>query len=276
MIFSIVNVTNRPGVETTIDRICLVLCLLGANGLSTPSIGPRGTARCGSIKPAPSDISFLFTLFLFLFLHLPSLLHTMSYYGGDPYSRPPPGPPQPYGAPPYQQPPYGQPPQQPPYQQQPYDQQGYDRPSYDRAPYSAPPPQARPPPGPPPPLPQGWHQEWEPSARRAFWVEQSTGRSEWELRSQAQGSGYYDGSRSVPPPASQGGYYPPPGPPPPQPGYDNRSPGPYAPYPPPGEPVPEKKSSNAGKYLAAGAAGLALGGIGAAIYEHESEFLFPG
>lgn len=31
----------------------------------------------------------------------------------------------------------------------------------------------------------------------------------------------------------------------------------------------EKKSSNAGKYLAAGAAGLALGGIAGAVIEHE-------
>ncbi|CEJ61563.1 hypothetical protein PEBR_35612 [Penicillium brasilianum] len=169
----------------------------------------------------------------------------MSYYGGDPYNRPPPGPPAGYD-------------QRPPYD---------NRPPYDRAPYSAPPPQARPPPGPPPPLPAGWHQEWEPNMRRAFWVEDNTGRAQWEPP--YQGQGYYDGSRSVPPPESQGGYYaPPPGPPPPA-GYDQRGYG--GGYEQQAPVVVEEKKSNAGKYLAAGAAGLALGGIAGAIIEHERD-----
>ncbi|CAI7637773.1 unnamed protein product [Penicillium crustosum] len=180
---------------------------------------------------------------------------------GDPYARPPPDRPpyDPYGRPPAD--PYARPPQDG------YDRPPYDggRPAYDRGPYSAPPPLARPPPGPPPPLPQGWVQEWEPSARRAFYIEQATGRSQWEAPYQQPGySGYNDGSRSVPPPEPQGGYYaPPPGPPPVP--YDNR--GPSQDY--YQQPEPEKKSSNAGKYLAAGAAGLAVGGLGGALIAHE-------
>lgn len=147
----------------------------------------------------------------------------MSYYN-DPYGRPTPGPPP--GA---------------------YD---YQRPPYERSPYSA-----APPPGPPPPLPVGWHQEWEPNVRRAFWVEDATGRAQWELPyGPPAGQGYYDGSRSVPPPESGGYYAPPPGLPPAV----------YA-----GEYQEEEKKSNAGKYLAAGAAGLAVGGIAGAIIEHE-------
>ena len=45
--------------------------------------------------------------------------------------------------------------------------------------------------------------------------------------------------------------------------YDDRSPGYYQ------QEEPEKKSSNAGKYLAAGAAGLAVGGIAGAVIGHE-------
>lgn len=177
----------------------------------------------------------------------------MSYYPD--YNRPPQGSP-------YQQPPYDGGYQQPP-PPAPYD----NRPPYERSPYSAPPPGARPPPNPPPPAPPGWHQEWEPSTRRAFWVEEATGRSQWEspFPSAAPAgppSGYYDGSRSVPPPEPAGGYYaPPPGPPPME--YGDRGYG--GGY----EQHEEKKSSNAGKYLAAGAAGLALGGIAGAVIEHE-------
>ncbi|CAG7924720.1 unnamed protein product [Penicillium olsonii] len=191
---------------------------------------------------------------------------------GDPYARPPSDRPpyDPYGRPPAD--PYGRPPSDPyarPPSERPYEQPPYDggRPAYDRSPYSAPPPLARPPPGPPPPLPQGWVQEWEPSARRAFWVEQSTGRAQWEQPPyQPAYAGYDDGSRSVPPPGPpQGGYYAPPAGPPPVP-YDNR-PDYYQSQ----EPAPEKKSSNAGKYLAAGAAGLAVGGLAGAFIEHERD-----
>jgi hypothetical protein len=149
-------------------------------------------------------------------------------------------------------PPYGDPYARPP--QVGYDRSPYDggRPAYDRGPYSAPPPLARPPPRSPPPLPQGWVQEWEPSTRRAFYVEQATGCSQWETPYEQPGySGYDDGSRGVPPQ----------GPPPMH--YDDHSPGYYQ------QDQPEKKSSDAGKYLAAGAAGLAVGGIGGALIANE-------
>lgn len=45
--------------------------------------------------------------------------------------------------------------------------------------------------------------------------------------------------------------------------YGDHSPGYYQ------QEEPEKKSSNAGKYLAAGAAGLAVGGIAGAVIGHE-------
>ncbi|KAL4804052.1 hypothetical protein BDV18DRAFT_35031 [Aspergillus unguis] len=189
------------------------------------------------------------------------------YYGGErpPYERPP------YERPPYERPPY----ERPPYEEHrgsPYERPPYERPpysetrSYDsRPPYSPAPPSARPPQYPPPPLPIGWIQEWEPSARRAFFVETSTGRAEWTLPAELSYGGG-EGSRALPPPGGE--YYaspPPPGPPagyaPPQEGYG---------YPPQGEyEQKEKKSSDTGKLLAAGAAGLAIGGIGGAILGHE-------
>jgi hypothetical protein len=96
--------------------------------------------------------------------------------------------------------------------------------------------------------------------RRAFWVEDDTGRAQWEPPFGSPGQGYYDGSRSVPPPEPQGGYYaPPPGPPA---AYDNRG------YEQDGYQQPEQKS-NTGKYLAAGAAGLAIGAVGGAVIAHE-------
>lgn len=115
-----------------------------------------------------------------------------------------------------------------------------------------------PPLGPPPPLPAGWYQEWEPTVRRAFWVEHATGRSQWEAPYAPQpGKVYYDGSRSVPPHETAGGYYGPPAGPPPG-GYEERGYGHQG-----------DERSNAGKYLAAGAAGLAVGGIAGAVIAHE-------
>lgn len=144
----------------------------------------------------------------------------MSYYT-DPYARPPPG----------------------------YDRP-YEQPPYDRSPYSAPAPAAALPPDPPPPLPTGWHQEWEPSLRRAFWVEDATGRAQWE-------------PPYGPPPGEGYGYFAPPAGSPAG-AYEDRGGG----Y---GE---EEKSSNAGKYVAAGVAGLAVGGIAGAVVEHEIGELF--
>ena len=128
----------------------------------------------------------------------------------------------------------------------------YARPPYERGPYGGPPPLIRPPAVPPPPLPPGWRQEWEPNVRRAFWVEEATGRSQWE------------------PPIVEVAY-----------GYENRGPpGEYYAAPPGPPPVvyeertteyvePEKKHSDVGKYVAGGVAGLAVGGLAGAFLEHE-------
>ena len=215
----------------------------------------------------------------------------MSYYGEarDYYGERPPAP---YERPPYDRPPYdGAPPaerphyERPPYERPPYEEHRsyesrppYERPPYEesrsydsRPPYSGPPPSARPPSYPPPPLPIGWIQEWEPRARRAFYVETATGRSEWTLPDDVS---YGEASRSGP-----GEYY---APPPPAPAYPPQEYGAPA-YPPQdqgygGEYQKEEKKSDTGKILAAGAAGLAIGAVGGAILGHElsmSSLFFP-
>ncbi|KAL4762090.1 WW domain protein [Aspergillus foveolatus] len=201
----------------------------------------------------------------------------MSYYGEarDYYGERPPAP---YERPPYDRPPYdGAPPterphyERPPYERPPYEEhRSYEsRPPYEesrsydsRPPYSSP-PSARPPSYPPPPLPIGWIQEWEPRARRAFYVETATGRSEWTLPDDVS---YGEASRSGP-----GEYY---APPPPAPAYPPQEYGAPA-YPPQDQGYggeyqkEEKKHSDTGKILAAGAAGLAIGAVGGAILGHE-------
>ncbi|KAL4976920.1 hypothetical protein BDW66DRAFT_46108 [Aspergillus desertorum] len=207
----------------------------------------------------------------------------MSYYGEarDYYGERPPAA---YDRPPYDRPSYDRPPpppERPPYERPPYEERRsydsrppYDRPPYEgqrsydsRPPYSSAPPSTRPPSYPPPPLPIGWIQEWEPSARRAFYVETATGRTEWTLPADVS---YSEGSRSGP-----GGYYasPPPPAPAPAPGYPPQE---YAApaYPPQGygdeyQQEEKKTHSDTGKILAAGAAGLAIGAVGGAILEHE-------
>lgn len=161
----------------------------------------------------------------------------------------PPYQPGPYGQPPYYGPPGGYAPQPPYDSHPPYG--GSPQPPYDtRPPYSAPPPSSRAPPGPPPPLPVGWIQEWEPGFRRAYYLEEATGRTQWETPFESG----YEGSRSGPEPSGYYGGAPPAGyyPPPDQPPYEQ-----------------EKKHSDKGKLLAGGAAGLALGAVGGAILGHE-------
>ncbi|KAL4767978.1 hypothetical protein BDW60DRAFT_135324 [Aspergillus nidulans var. acristatus] len=197
----------------------------------------------------------------------------MSYYGEarEYYGERPPAP---YERPPYDRPPYERPPyERPPYEEHrsydsrsPYDQPPYEESrSYDsRPPYERPPPSARPPSYPPPPLPIGWIQEWEPRARRAFYIETATGRSEWTLPADVS---YGEASRSGP-----GEYYA--SPPPPAPAYPPQEYGAPA-YPPQDQGYggeyqkEEKKHSDTGKLLAAGAAGLAIGAVGGAILGHE-------
>lgn len=115
--------------------------------------------------------------------------------------------------------------------------------------------------GPPPPqappgyntisLPPGWVSQFDLSAQRWFYIEQSSGRTQWEAPSggfQAQG-GYQDASRGFGAPG--GGYD--------QSQYGNPNPGGY----PQGEPR-EEKSDKSGMLLAA-AGGLAVGAIGGAL-----------
>ncbi|KAJ5219594.1 hypothetical protein N7468_008798 [Penicillium chermesinum] len=101
---------------------------------------------------------------------------------------------------------------------------------------------------PPPPLPQGWIQEWEPSTRRAFFVDTNSGRSQWEP--------------PYGPPAGGGYYAPPPGPPGYGGGYQQTV------------VVEEQRNdsgggSSAGKMMAAGVGGLAVGALAGGFIEHE-------
>lgn len=97
--------------------------------------------------------------------------------------------------------------------------------------------------------------------RRAFWVEDATGRAQWESPfAGPPGQGYYDGSRSVPPPEPQGYYAPPPGPPV---GYDQRG------YDQGGYQQQPAQKSNTGKYVAMAAGGVAVGALAGAFIEHE-------
>lgn len=98
----------------------------------------------------------------------------------------------------------------------------------------------------------GWIQEWEPGYRRAYYVEESTGRTQWEM------------PYSTPPYGDRG----PPGPPG---GYYGQPPyGPPGGYAPPEGPPPQKRDhGDASKLIGAGVAGLALGAAGGALWEHE-------
>ncbi|RDW67296.1 uncharacterized protein DSM5745_09162 [Aspergillus mulundensis] len=114
------------------------------------------------------------------------------------------------------------------------------------------------------------YEQWEPSARRAFYVESATGRAEWTLPADVS---YGEASRAAPGP--EYGYASPPPPPaayPPQ-GYGAPAPAPGG-YPAQGyggeyQAPEEKEKSDKGKILAAGAAGLAIGAVGGAILGHE-------
>lgn len=69
-------------------------------------------------------------------------------------------------------------------QQQPYSTQGpgyYQQPQQQPYGQGAPVPQGPPAPyGPPPPMPSGWFQQWDQANQRAYYVEQATGRTQWD------------------------------------------------------------------------------------------------
>ncbi|OJJ50672.1 hypothetical protein ASPZODRAFT_234263 [Penicilliopsis zonata CBS 506.65] len=161
-----------------------------------------------------------------------------------------------YNRPPYGGPPYGE----PPYAYGGPGGYGGPRGPPPRGPPQRPPGPA-PPPGPPPPLPPGWYQEWDANNQRAFWVEEATGRSQWE---NPYPPTQFD--RGMPPPVppmdgGRGYYRDAPPPPPPQGGYDYYQRG--------QDEQPQKRSIGMGKMFAAGAAGVALGAVGGALLEHE-------
>ena len=101
-----------------------------------------------------------------------------SYYGN---SGPPQGqgypPPQGQGYPPPQA--QGYPPQGQGYPSQGYPPQGYPQ----QQPYGQGPPPPVGPPAPygaPPPMPPGWIQQWDQNSQRWFYIEQATGRTQWD------------------------------------------------------------------------------------------------
>ncbi|KAL8807172.1 MAG: hypothetical protein Q9182_000854 [Xanthomendoza sp. 2 TL-2023] len=142
--------------------------------------------------------------------------------------------------------------QQTPYGQQPQ----YNNPQT----YGAPPP-LHSTPGGPPRLPPGWISQWDPNTQRYYYLEQSTGRTQWDPPQHPIG-GY-------PPPMSGGGG-----------GYSNYQNQPQpAPYTQETKPIisdtPNKdlptkpaKKDGKGNMLAAGAGGLAVGAVGGAMIGH--------
>ena len=166
--------------------------------------------------------------------------------------------------------------QQAPYGQQP---QYNNQPSYGQQPqygqsqaYGAPPPSHAPSTG-GPPLPPGWIAQWDQNSQRYYYLDQATGRTQWELPQAPQGS--------YPPPGASKGSFPPAGAPMGAPGYDTRgAPGGYysqetkqvvpnadgSGY----KTTVEKKEKKDGKggMLAAGAGGLAVGAVGGAMIGH--------
>ncbi|KAI4217888.1 MAG: hypothetical protein LQ349_008969 [Xanthoria aureola] len=154
-------------------------------------------------------------------------------------------------------------------QQAPYGQQ----PQYGQSQaYGAPPPSHAPSTG-GPPLPPGWIAQWDQNSQRYYYLDQATGRTQWELPQPPQGS--------YPPPGAPQGSFPPAGAPMGAPGYDTRSaPGGYysqetkqvvpnadgSGY----KATVEKKEKKDGKggMLAAGAGGLAVGAVGGAMIGH--------
>ncbi|CAJ2512868.1 Uu.00g009870.m01.CDS01 [Anthostomella pinea] len=146
----------------------------------------------------------------------------------------------------------------------------------------APPPQGPPAPyGAPPPMPPGWNAQWDSNQNRWYYIEQSTGRSQWDPPAtfgqppqgpyappvggppgqvpyttghgdgfRGESGTYYSGQGGMPPTEHQGQY-----------GGDDRA------YGQGGE--QQKEKSGSGKAWAMGAGGLAVGAIGGAVIAHE-------
>jgi hypothetical protein len=151
--------------------------------------------------------------------------------------------------------------------------EGYPQPEYGHDSYGThqhydQPPQSHygaPPPGPPGSnLPPGWIQQWDPNSQRYYYVEQATGRTEWEPPynpsygpppgghsaygghdSYGQSRDAYGGHDSY---GAHGGYG----------GYDSHG---YSEH--------HKEKDGKGGMIAAGLGGAAIGAVGGAIIAHE-------
>ena len=126
----------------------------------------------------------------------------------------------------------------------------------------------------PPQLPPGWISQWDPNSQRYYYLEQASGRTQWEMPQHYQSGGPppFQGQSGAPQMGGMGGYQ--------APGYAGQAPG-YA-----GQPgqyqtneykdasgtvhkefkdADKKKDKGHGGMLAAGAGGLAVGAIGGAV-----------
>ncbi|KAH7026457.1 uncharacterized protein B0I36DRAFT_414950 [Microdochium trichocladiopsis] len=168
-----------------------------------------------------------------------------------------------FGGDQHQQPPYQQYPPQgqyPPQQHQYPPQQHYPPPQGPPAPYGA-----------PPPMPPGWHAQWDQNQNRWYYVEQATGRSQWDppaVIGSHPPQGPYAPLLVLPLDSLHTRSTASPMPPPPQhgefghgshSGYGGDS----------GHGEHKKESSGTGKLVAAGVGGAAVGAIGGAIIAHE-------
>ncbi|KAL2133271.1 hypothetical protein VTI74DRAFT_2614 [Chaetomium olivicolor] len=190
-------------------------------------------------------------------------------YAGQ-HQSPPPQPAQGYYPPPQQAPYSAPPPQQSDYSSPPPQDRGYAYP-----PESGPrPPPPYTPPADKPPIPAGWTPRWDDHYQRWYYVEEATGRSQWEAPGfdhsayrANPGGDETRGSGSTP------GGYPPYGGPSPYgahptsyggSGYNSQS-GAYDEF----RSNNKEKRSGKGGMLLAGAGGLAVGAIAGAVIAHE-------
>ncbi|ETN43291.1 uncharacterized protein HMPREF1541_02450 [Cyphellophora europaea CBS 101466] len=152
-----------------------------------------------------------------------------------------------------------------------YGQQGHQ--GYGGGP--PPPPQGHGPPPGGPQLPPGWTQQWDQNSNRWYYVEQATGRTQWDPPAFSPGPGYgapppgapygHDQSRGAfsPPPQQGYGY--------PQQGYPQQGYGhPPGPGYPQGQYLTEEEQKKKGMNpMVAGLGGAALGAAGGAWIAHE-------
>lgn len=173
--------------------------------------------------------------------------------------------------------------QQPLHEQQPqYGQQSqYGQPSYDQQPYGS---HAAAPSGPlsgPPGVAPGWTAQWDANSQRWYYLEQATGRTQWDPPPFQPAYGAYpsSGPGNVEPPNSYNRDAPhgtPYGGQPYESGQYGTHQGQY-PAQPFGEQQKEKKKKDKGHggLMAGAAGGLAVGAVGGALVGHAMGIFFP-